>query len=156
MIIIRRESSSHWYSASGEPCQAHAAKARRDRETRALRHVGQQMSDMAKNIEAMGFAFASGSQRSMSAVIALIRPDRTGKPMAPSGKFKRVKDREPGNGASDAEYRRTEQADDPGEPADWRHTKVHVGRRQAPHRGPRSRAEGTRCRSRAPASCRRR
>ena len=60
--------------------------------------------------------------------IALIRPDRTGKPMAPSGKFKRVKDREPGNGASDAEYRRTEQADDPGEPADWRHTKVHVGR----------------------------
>ena len=37
MIIIRRESSSHWYSASGEPCQAHAAKARRDRETRAFR-----------------------------------------------------------------------------------------------------------------------
>lgn len=33
--------------------QAHAAKARRDRETRALRYIGQQMSDMAKNIEAM-------------------------------------------------------------------------------------------------------
>ena len=47
--------------------------------------------------------------------IALIRPDKTGKAITPSGKFKRVKDREQNNGASDAEYRRAEQADDPGD-----------------------------------------
>ena len=60
--------------------------------------------------------------------IALIRPDKTGKPMKPSGKFKRMKDRDQNNGASDAEYRRAEQADDPGDAADWRQTKVHVGK----------------------------
>ena len=60
--------------------------------------------------------------------IALIRPDKTGKPMKPSGKFKRVKDREPSNGAADAEYRRAEQADDPGDTTDWRRTKVHIGK----------------------------
>lgn len=60
--------------------------------------------------------------------IALIRPDKTGKTMSPSGKFKRVKDREQTNGAADAEYRRAEQADDPGDATDWRRTKVHVGK----------------------------
>lgn len=60
--------------------------------------------------------------------IALIRPDRTGKPMPPSGKFVRAKDREAKNGNHDAEYRRTEQANDPGDTTDWRRTKVHVGK----------------------------
>jgi hypothetical protein len=60
--------------------------------------------------------------------IALIRPDRTGKPMKPSGKFVRAKDRDAQGGNKDAEYRRTEQAGDNGEPEDWRRTKVHVGK----------------------------
>lgn len=60
--------------------------------------------------------------------IALIRPDKTGKAMTPSGKFKRVKDREQTNGASNAEYRRAEQANDPGDATDWRRTKVHIGK----------------------------
>lgn len=60
--------------------------------------------------------------------IALIRPDKTGKAMKPSGKFKRMKDREQNNGASDAEYRRAEQAGDPGDATDWRRTKVHIGK----------------------------
>ena len=56
------------------------------------------------------------------ASIALIRPDRTGKPLTPSGKFTRAKDRAP----KDAEFRRAEQA--PNEDAfDWRSVKVHVG-----------------------------
>jgi hypothetical protein len=63
--------------------------------------------------------------------IALIRPDKTGKAMKPSGKFKRVKDREQTSGTPDAEYRRTEQADDAGDAGDstdWRRTKVHIGK----------------------------
>jgi hypothetical protein len=60
--------------------------------------------------------------------IALIRPDKTGKAMKPSGKFKRMKDREQNNGAADAEYRRAEQAHDPGDTTDWRRTKVHIGK----------------------------
>ena len=61
--------------------------------------------------------------------IALIRPDRTGKPMKPSGKFVRAKDRDAnGGGSKDAEYRRAEQAGEGGESEDWRRTKVHVGK----------------------------
>ena len=60
--------------------------------------------------------------------IALIRPDKTGKAMKPSGKFKRVKDREQTSGAPDAEYRRTEQSEDAGETDDWRRAKVHIGK----------------------------
>lgn len=60
--------------------------------------------------------------------IALIRPDKTGKAMKPSGKFKRMKDREQNNGAADAEYRRAEQAGDSGDATDWRRTKVHIGK----------------------------
>lgn len=59
--------------------------------------------------------------------IALIRPDRTDKPMQASGKFVRAKDRET-KGGNDAEYRRTEQEHPAGESADWRNTKVHVGK----------------------------
>jgi len=63
------------------------------------------------------------------ASIALIRPDRTGKPLAPSGKFVRTKDRAP----RDAEFRRTEEPA-PATPKadedrfDWQRVKVHVGR----------------------------
>lgn len=60
--------------------------------------------------------------------IALIRPDKTGKTMTPSGKFIRAKDREAKGAGNDAEYRRTEQAPATGESADWRRTKVHVGK----------------------------
>ena len=61
--------------------------------------------------------------------IALIRPDRTGKPMTPSGRYIRVKDRE--QKPKDAEFRRAEQA--PGNLGDnpndsWRQTKIHVGK----------------------------
>lgn len=81
-----------------------------------------------------------GRNGEVYANIALIRPDKTGKGMKPTGKFKRVKDRTErdgtGNGASDAEYRRAEQDDDAenaggsadGDTPDWRRTKVHVGR----------------------------
>ena len=61
--------------------------------------------------------------------IALIKADRSGKPLVPSGKFVRVKDRETkGNG--DAEYRRAAQGDgeDVTDDGDWRQTVVHVGR----------------------------
>ena len=60
--------------------------------------------------------------------IALIRPDRTSKPMKPSGKFVRAKDRDAKGGNKDAEYRRAEQAGEGGEPEDWRRTKVHIGK----------------------------
>lgn len=60
--------------------------------------------------------------------IALIRPDRTGKPMKPSGKFTRAKDRDTKSANNDAEYRRAEQAGEGGEPGDWRRTKVHIGK----------------------------
>lgn len=69
-----------------------------------------------------------GRNGEVFANIGLIRPDRSGKPAAPSGKFVRAKDREAKNGSHDAEYRRAEQADEAGEAADWRRTKVHVGK----------------------------
>lgn len=69
-----------------------------------------------------------GRDSQVYANIALIRPDRTGKPMLPSGKFIRLKDREKKTGNGDAEYHRTERLADAGLPDDWRHTKVHVGR----------------------------
>jgi len=63
-----------------------------------------------------------GRNGEVYANIALIRPDRTGKPLAPSGKFVRGKDRAP----KDAEFRPAEQA--PKEDAfDWRRVKIHVG-----------------------------
>lgn len=60
--------------------------------------------------------------------IALVRPDKTGKPMKPSGKYVRVKDRPPKDG--DAQYSRAEQpANENGAGADnWRTVKVCVGR----------------------------
>jgi hypothetical protein len=68
-----------------------------------------------------------GRNGEVYANIALIRPDRTGKPLAASGKFVRAKDRAP----RDAEFRRTE------EPApapkaeedrfDWQSVRIHVG-----------------------------
>ena len=61
------------------------------------------------------------------ASIALIRPDRSGKPLTPSGKFVRTKDRAP----KDAEFRRTEETAAPKQEDDdrfdWQRIKVHVG-----------------------------
>ena len=68
-----------------------------------------------------------GRNGEVYANIALIRPDRTGKPLAPSGKFVRAKDRAP----RDAEFRRTEapastaKADD--DRFDWQGVRIHVG-----------------------------
>ena len=71
--------------------------------------------------------------------IALIRPDRSAKPMKPSGKFVRQKDR----ANKDAQYRRTssesahDDADHDGASStpeaaapDWQATKVHVGKHE--------------------------
>lgn len=63
-----------------------------------------------------------GRNGEVYANIALIRPDRSGKPLTQSGKFIRMKDRP----AKDAEFHRTEPA--PKEDSDWRRVKVHVGR----------------------------
>lgn len=69
----------------------------------------------------------SGRNGEVYANIGLIRPDRTGKPMTPSGKFIRMKDRQK-NG--DSEYRRADQdgAAPSTEETSWRRTKVHIGR----------------------------
>jgi hypothetical protein len=57
--------------------------------------------------------------------IALIRPDRGGKPMTASGKFVRAKDRQKDN---DGKFNRAEQPAPQPEKADWCTVKVHVGR----------------------------
>ena len=69
-----------------------------------------------------------GRNGEVYANIALIRPDRSGKPMAASGKFIRAKDRPAKDG--DAQYSRAEQpANGEGASAEsWRGVKVHVGR----------------------------
>jgi len=66
-----------------------------------------------------------GRNGEIYANIGLIRPDRSGKPMAPSGKFVRMKDREK---HGDSEYRRADQGAAEPEESSWRRTKVHVGR----------------------------
>jgi len=68
-----------------------------------------------------------GRNGEIYANIGLIRPDRTGKTMTPSGKFVRMKDREK-NG--DSEYRRADQSATEPEESSWRRTKVHVGRHE--------------------------
>lgn len=69
-----------------------------------------------------------GRDGQVYANIALIQPDKSGKPMAPSGKYQRVKDRPAKDG--DAEYSRAEQpANGNGASAEsWRGVKVHVGK----------------------------
>jgi len=76
-------------------------------------------------------AHEEGRNGEVYANIALIRPDRTGKPLAPSGKFVRAKDRPP----RDAEYRRTAEPQAAEshearaeEDSGWQRTKVHVGK----------------------------
>ena len=66
-----------------------------------------------------------GRNGEVYANIGLIRPDRTGREMVPSGKFVRMKDREK---TGDAEYRRADQSEAAPEDSSWRRTKVHVGR----------------------------
>lgn len=72
-----------------------------------------------------------GADGKTYANIALIRPDKSGTPLAASGHYTRVKDRED-KGRGDATYQRTASAsthdDGSAEPTDWRMTKVHVGR----------------------------
>ncbi|MEQ1858883.1 MAG: hypothetical protein ABMA13_03000 [Chthoniobacteraceae bacterium] len=60
--------------------------------------------------------------------IALIQADKSGKPMTPSGKYQRVKDRPAKD--NDAQYSRAEQpANGDGASAEsWRGVKVHVGK----------------------------
>ena len=69
-----------------------------------------------------------GRDGQVYANIALIQPDKSGKPMAPSGKYQRVKDRPAKDG--DAEYSCAEQpANGNGASAEsWRGVKVHVGK----------------------------
>jgi len=68
-----------------------------------------------------------GRSGEVYASIALIRQDRTGMPLVPSGKFVRAKDRAP----KDAEFRRTEETfvpkPDNDDSLDWRSVKIHVG-----------------------------
>ena len=58
--------------------------------------------------------------------IAVIQPHKTGEPLVPSGKYVRVKDRPPKDGASQGGYRRAEGAGDTG--TEWGATKIHVGK----------------------------
>lgn len=67
--------------------------------------------------------------------IGLIRPDRSPKPLAPTGRYVRVKDRD--EKPRDAEFRRAEAPEATSDPAakppanadpSWRHTKIHVGK----------------------------
>ena len=61
--------------------------------------------------------------------IALIQPDKSAAPLKPSGKFVRMKDRPPKDGAGTQQsggYRRAQQADDSG--GDLGATKIHVGK----------------------------
>jgi len=68
-----------------------------------------------------------GRNGEVYANIALIRPDRSGKPLTASGKFVRAKDRTP----KDTEFRRTGEPSSSKEESDrfdWQRIKVHVGR----------------------------
>ncbi|MBN8459390.1 MAG: hypothetical protein J0M04_16300 [Verrucomicrobia bacterium] len=55
--------------------------------------------------------------------IGLIRPDRSGEPLRPSGKYVRQKDRQNNDGRFNPASNTANDA-----PADWRRVKVHVGR----------------------------
>ena len=57
--------------------------------------------------------------------IGLIRPDKSGEPLKPSGKYTRQKDRQ-SNG--DEKFRPASNSNESGSPSDWRRVKVHVGR----------------------------
>ena len=57
--------------------------------------------------------------------IGLIRPDKSGDPLKPSGKYVRQKDRQ---NHGDEKFRQASNANDSGAPSDWRRVKVHVGR----------------------------
>lgn len=69
-----------------------------------------------------------GRNGEVYANIGLIRPDKSGAGLKPSGKYTRVKDRQD----KDASYNRVSQpASQDTQPADdWRFTKVHVGKHQ--------------------------
>jgi hypothetical protein len=56
--------------------------------------------------------------------IGLIRPDRSTTPLKPSGKYTRVQDRDE---ERDEQFRHADNGGDE-EAADWRRTKVHVGK----------------------------
>ena len=59
--------------------------------------------------------------------IKLIRPEKSGNPLKPSGSFKRKKDRESNGNGSD--YKKTEQAPaQSDESLDWASVKIHVGK----------------------------
>lgn len=58
--------------------------------------------------------------------IAVIQPHKTGEPLQLSGKYVRVKDRPPKEGAGQGGYRRAEPASDTG--SDLGATKIHVGK----------------------------
>ena len=68
------------------------------------------------------------SEGEVYANIALITPDKSAEPLKPSGKFVRMKDRPPkdGAGAQGGGYRRAEPAGDTS--ADLGATKIHVGK----------------------------
>ena len=57
--------------------------------------------------------------------IGLIRADKSGEPLKPSGKYTRQKDRQ-SNG--DEKFRPSSNSNESGTPSDWRRVKVHVGR----------------------------
>ncbi len=61
---------------------------------------------------------------SVYANIGLIRPDRSTTPLKPSGKYTRVQDRDE---ERDEQFRHADNGGDE-EAADWRRTKVHVGK----------------------------
>jgi hypothetical protein len=56
--------------------------------------------------------------------IGLIRPDKSGEPLKPSGKYVRQKDRQ----NNDERFRPASNSGESPTPSDWRRVKVHVGR----------------------------
>lgn len=56
--------------------------------------------------------------------IGLIRADKSGEPLKPSGKYVRQKDRQ----NNDQKFRAASNSNEAAEPTDWRRVKVHVGR----------------------------
>jgi hypothetical protein len=70
----------------------------------------------------------NGNDGTTYANIALIRSDRSPKPLVPSGRYTRVKDRD--EKPRDAEFRRAESApaEEKEDTATWRQTKIHVGK----------------------------
>jgi hypothetical protein len=57
--------------------------------------------------------------------IGLIRADKSGEPLKPSGKYVRQKDRQ---GRDDEKFRPASNSNESPAPSDWRRVKVHVGR----------------------------